>query len=220
MNKIITIGREFGSGGRELGARLAGVLGVAYYDGEIVSAIAQRSELAESYVNQVLEKRIRAYYPITVANTLSIHNGDAVYAVTRSIYTAQTEILREIAEKSDCVIVGRCAGYILADYHPIRIFVYADMQARIARCRERHKAENNGEDISDKALEKRIREVDRERAQYYRFYTGQTWGDRSNYDICVNTTHIPIPKLAELIGAIRKVDPPPGLLDGPAAGAK
>ncbi|MBR1659694.1 MAG: cytidylate kinase family protein, partial [Oscillospiraceae bacterium] len=70
MNKIITIGREFGSGGRELGARPAGELGVAYYDDEIVRAIAERSELAESYVNQVLEKRIRAYYPITVANTL------------------------------------------------------------------------------------------------------------------------------------------------------
>ena len=208
MNKIITIGREFGSGGRELGARLAGQLGIAYYDHEIVSAIAQRSELAESYVNQVLEKRIRAYYPITVANTLSAHQGDAVYAVTRSIYTAQTEILQELAERSDCVIVGRCAGYILADYHPIRIFVYASMKARIERCRQRHKAENNGEDISDRALEKRIREVDRERAQYYRFYTGQTWGDRTNYDLCVNTTDIPIPKLAELIGSIAAVKPP------------
>ena len=218
MNKIITIGREFGSGGRELGARLAGVLGVAYYDGEIVRAIAERSELAESYVNQVLEKRIRTYYPITVANTLSAHQGDAVYAVTRSIYTAQTEILRELAEKSDCVIVGRCAGYILADYHPIRIFVYADMKARIERCRQRHKEENNGEDLSDKALEKRIREIDRERAQYYRFYTGQTWGERTNYDLLVNTTNIPIPKLAELIGAFRKVQPPEGLLDGEAAG--
>ena len=211
MRKIITIGREFGSGGRELGARLAHALNVAYYDEEIVKAIAQRSELAESYVNQVLEKRIRAYYPITIANTLNMNQGDAVYAVTRSIYAAQAEILREMAEKSDCVIVGRCADYILADYRPIRIFVYADMEARMERCRLRQKAEN-GEVLSDRALERRIREVDRARAQYYRFYTGQIWADRSNYDLCVNTTSIPVEKLSELIAAFASVEPPEGLL--------
>lgn len=185
MNQIITIGREFGSGGREFGKHLAEELGVAYYDGEIVSAIAKRSSLAEDYVNQVLEQRIRAYYPITVANTLSIHHGDAVYEVTRSIYSAQTSIIQEMARKSDCVIVGRCADHILAELHPLRIFLYADITARAARCRK------NGEDLeneSDKGLERRIRAVDRARSQYYRFYTGQTWGDRLNYDLCLNAT--------------------------------
>ena len=211
MRKIITIGREFGSGGRELGARLAHRLGIAYYDEEIVKAIAQRSELAESYVNQVLENRIRAYYPITIANTLNVNQGDAVYGVTRSIYAAQAEILREMAEKSDCVIVGRCADYILADYKPIRLFVYADLQTRIARCRQRQK-DTDGDALSDRAMEKRIREVDKARAQYYRFYTGQLWGDRANYDLCVNTSGIPVEKLAELIAAFAGVEPPDGFL--------
>ena len=185
MNRIITIGREFGSGGREFGKHLAERLGIAYYDSEIVSAIAERSDLAEAYVEQVLEQRIRAYYPITVANTLSVHQGDMMYSVTRSIYAAQTEILREMAQKSDCVIVGRCGDHILADLRPLRIFLYADMAAKITRCRSK------GEDMSassDRELEKKIRGVDRARAQHYRFYTGQTWGDRLNYDMCINTT--------------------------------
>lgn len=199
MNKIITVGREFSSGGREFGKRLAETLGVAYYDGEIISAIAQRSELAEAYVEQVVEQRIRAYYPITVANTLSVHPGDAVYNVTRSIYAAQTDIVREMAQKSDCVIVGRCADHILGAEHPLRLFLYAAMPARIARCRK------NGGDAaekSDRELERMIRGVDKSRAQYYRFYTGQTWGDKLNYDLCLNTSDVDLQTAAEAVAAI------------------
>ena len=205
MNQVITIGREFGSGGREFGKRLAEELGIAYYDGEIVSAIAKRSALAEDYVNQVLEQRIQAYYPITVANTLSVHHGDAVYKVTQSIYAAQTSIIQEMARKSDCVIVGRCADHILKDLQPgiklLRIFLYADIAARLARCRA------NGEDLekeSDKRLERRIRAVDRARAQYYRFYTGQTWGDRLNYDLCVNATGLDLHAAAKATAVLVK----------------
>ena len=193
MNRIITVGREFGSGGREFGKRVAEQLGYAYYDVEIVSAIAKRSEMAEDYVNQVLEHRIRAYYPITVASTFAIHQGDAMYSVTASIYAAQTEILREMAAKSDCVIVGRCADHILADMKPLRIFLYAEMASRVARCRER----GENKDLTDRELEKRIRSVDKARAQYYRFYTGRTWGDRLNYELCINATGIDLTAAAE-----------------------
>ena len=204
MNKIITIGREFGSGGRELGKRLAEDLGIAYYDSEIISAIAKRSDLAESYVNQVVEKRIVAYYPITVASTMVAMPGDTLYSVNRSIYAAQTDILREMAEKSDCVIVGRCADHILADHHPLRIFVYSSMESKLARCRAKG---GEDEDLSDKELTKKIRAVDKSRAQYYRFYTGQDWGDRQNYDLCVNTTGIEPKTLAALITELVKAIP-------------
>ncbi len=204
MNKIITIGREFGSGGREFGKHLAEELGFAYYDEEIVSAIARRSELAESYVSQVLEHRIQTYYPITVANTLSLHHGDAVYAVTGSIYAAQTEILREMAEKSDCVIVGRCGDYILSQFQPLRFFLYADMPSRIARCRA--KGEDN-RSRTDRELERNIRSVDRSRAQYYRFYTGQAWGDRHNYDICLNATNLNLKAAAQAIAILVRRGP-------------
>ena len=136
MHRIITIGREFGSGGREIGKRLAEELGCAYYDKEIISAIADRSQLAEDYVNQVVENHIHTYYPITIASTLSATPEDSVYAVNRSIFSAQAEILEELAQKSDCVIVGRCADHILAAHHPFRIYVYADMTHTRAPCLE------------------------------------------------------------------------------------
>ncbi len=198
MYRVITIGREFGSGGREIGKRLAQELGFAYYDKEIVSAIADRSQLAEDYVNQVVENQIRTYYPITVAVSLNAAPEDSVYAVNRSIFAAQAEILEELAQKSDCVIVGRCADHILAEHHPFRIYVYADMAHKIARCRER----GDSEGLSDKELEKRIRSVDKARAQYYRFYTGESHDDRMTYDLGINTSTIAIPDAVTAIAAL------------------
>ena len=202
MNKVITIGREFGSGGRELGKRLAEKLGFAYYDEEIISAIAERSELAEDYVKQVVENRIITYYPITVATTLnSAAPEDSVYSINRSIFAAQTEVMEEMAQKSDCVIVGRCADHILADYHPFRLFVYADMPHKLARCRAKGE---DGTNLSDKELEKKIRAVDKARGQYYRFYTGATHDDRLSYDLGINTSGLEIKDVAAAIAALVK----------------
>ena len=200
MNKIITIGREFGSGGRELGKRIAETLGFAYYDEEIIEAIAKRSELAEDYVRQVVENRIMTYYPITVANTLTAAPGDSLYSINRGIFTAQTEILEEMARKSDCVIVGRCADYILEEYKPFRLFVYADMETRMARCR----AKGEDADASDRELEKKIRSVDKARAQYYRFYTGRDLADRLCYDLGVNTSGREIKDVAAAVAQLVK----------------
>ena len=198
MHRVITIGREFGSGGREIGARLAGELGFAYYDKEIISAIADRSQLAEDYVNQVVENQIHSYYPITIAASFSASPEDSVYAVNRSIFAAQAEILSELAEKSDCVIVGRCADHILASHKPFRVYVYADMAHKIARCRER----GDSERLSDKELEKRIRSIDKARAQYYRFYTGESHDDRMTYDLGINTSQIAISDAVAAIAAL------------------
>ena len=199
MQRIITIGREFGSGGRELGKRLAEALGYAYYDKEIISAIAERSQLAEDYVNQVVENRIHTYYPITVAVSMTAAPEDTVYAINRSIFAAQTEIIEELAQKSDCVIVGRCADHILAAQKPFRIYVYADMAHKLARCRANGE---DGEGLTDKELEKRIRSVDKARAQYYRFYTGESHDDRLTYDLGINTSEITIPDAVTAVAAL------------------
>ena len=199
MNRIITIGREFGSGGRELGKRLAEELGYAYYDKEIISAIAERSQLAEDYVNQVVENQIRTYYPITIGVSMTASPEDSVYAINRSIFAAQAEILSEIAQKSDCVIVGRCADHILAEYHPFRIYVYADMAHKLARCRAMGE---DGNGLSDKELEKRIRSVDKARAQYYRFYTGESHDDRMTYDLGINSSKIEIKDAVAAVAAL------------------
>ena len=143
MNRIITIGREFGSGGRELGRRLSEELKIAYYDQEIIT---------------------------------------------------------EMAQKSDCVIVGRCADYILREYAPFRMFVYADMESKMARCRQKASEE---EKMEDKELKQHILGIDRKRAKYYQFYTGHKWGDKLNFDLCINTSRTVIkeivPALAKLL---------------------
>ncbi|MGN1001932.1 MAG: AAA family ATPase [Oscillospiraceae bacterium] len=196
MNKVITVSREFGSGGRELGKRLAEILNIAYYDKEVITAISEKSSLAESYVEQIVEQHIVTYYPITIATSFASMPYDAMGQINRSIYSAQAEVLKEMATKSDCVIVGRCADHILREFSPLNLFVYADMPSKIARCREK-----GGEiaDLSDKELQKRINGVDRARAKYYSSYTGRVWGDKLNYDLCVNTTNHSIKMLAESI---------------------
>ena len=198
MNKIITIGREFGSGGRELGRRLAEALGFEYYDKEIITAIAEHTSLSEEYVKEIVERKPHQLYPITIGQSISYFD---TYAFTQmqSVYQAQDKILRELAEKSNCVIVGRCADDILKDFKPFRIFVYADMQSRINRCLKRSP---KGEDLSEKQLLKSIKRIDKDRAKYYKFYTGQVWGYRSNYDLCINTTDTDIP---EAVAAVAKM---------------
>ena len=132
---ILSVGREFGSGGRELGKRLADKLGFAYYDKEIVQEIANRSELSLHYVNDIIEHRPSFSFPIHTG--VSFMMTDSIWNPTQTIYSAQCEILREMAEKSDCVVVGRCSDYILREFKPLKLFVYAEMEHKIARCREK-----------------------------------------------------------------------------------
>lgn len=183
MNRIITIGREFGSGGRELGRRLAERLGWAYYDNEIISEIAKKTELSENYVRNIVEKRPLLQYPIHIGGTF-YGMQDMQLEHGAWIFSEQCAILKQMAEKSNCVIVGRCADYILREYNPFRIFVYADIEKKIARCKQKGSPE---EDYTNAQLRKKIKNVDKNRAQYYNFYTGKKWGDKLNYDICINT---------------------------------
>lgn len=185
MRKIITIGREFGSGGRELGKRIAEELKIAYYDKEIMAEISKKTSLAEEYLNQIIEKKPITYYPITVGHTFGSYDNNIV-RTQASIYAEQSNVIKELASKSDCVIVGRCADYILKDFKPFRIFVYSDMPSKIDRCK--HKGEVDSS-LTDKRLNKVIKDIDKHRAKYYEFYTGQVWGDKNNYDICINTSN-------------------------------
>ena len=200
MNKIITIGREFGSGGREFGRRLAEELGIEYYDKEIITAIAEKTSMSQDYVQEVLEGKPHTLYPITIGQSMLIADNFYIQQ-EQSIYLAQSEIIRELAQKSSCVIVGRCADYILKDSNPFRVFVYADMDSKIERCRRKGKGQEN---LTDKEMKKYILDVDKHRARYYEFYTDQKWGDRKNYDICVNTTNEDIKKIASILAKLFK----------------
>ena len=200
MNTIITVGREFGSGGRELARRLARELGFDYYDKEILTEIAKHTSLSEEYVQQVVENQPRQLYPITVGRSFLYVDTQPVQQAS-AVFHAQTEILREMAERSSCVIVGRCADYILRDLKPFRIFVYADMQSRIDRCRARAA---EGETMTDKEYKQQITSMDKSRARYYDFYTDMKWGDKLNYELCINTTHQDIPSLALVLAKLFK----------------
>ena len=129
MKRIITIGREFGSGGRELGYRIAEKLQIAYYDQEIITEIAKRTALSEEYIRRIEEKRPIMHFPIHTGHSIYLTSEPTFYP-DLSIYTKQHELLRELSRKSDCIIVGRCADYILREQKPVRIFAYADMESR------------------------------------------------------------------------------------------
>ena len=174
MKKVITIGREFGSGGREIGRRIAEKLQIAYYDQEIVTEIVKRTKLSEEYVERITEDRPYISYPIHAG--MSFHT--AYYAYTEfdrsfTVFAEQHNIIKELAERSDCVIVGRCADYILKEKDPFRIFVYADAESKLKRCRERSPEDEN---LSDSRIRRNIRSIDKGRARYYNYFSRQKWG--------------------------------------------
>jgi cytidylate kinase len=192
MKHIITIGREFGSGGRELGKRLSDELGFAYYDQEIIAEIAKRTDMSEEYVSRICESKPGMAFPIHVRQSFyAVPNPVLQQSIT--IYAEQHKLLRELAQKSDCIIVGRCADYILKDFDPFRVFVYADTESKLKRCMER-KAEN--ENLTEAQMKKKMAEIDKGRAKYYEFFSEHKWGEREYYDLLVNTSGVDIKKLA------------------------
>lgn len=188
MTKIITIGREIGSGGRTMGKLLAEKLGFAYYDQEVISEIANRTALAESYVKNIVENRSDSVFPIHIMRSFSDPNEE----LNQSIFATQRDIIMEVAQMSDCVIVGRCADFILKDLKPFRIFVYADTKSKIARSRS-----VGYTDGTDKELKDNLSKIDKNKAKYYHFYTSQKWGEKANYDLCINTSGKDIEHIAE-----------------------
>ena len=196
---VITINREFGSGGRELGRKLAETLGIAYYDKEVVSEIAKNTELSEQYVRQIVDRNPHNLYPISVAHTFAYVDTQTIKQ-KQMVFIEQEKVIKKMAETSDCVIVGRCSDYILKDIKPFRIFVYADLDSKVERCIARSAKD---EVLTRKQIIKKIKMIERNRARYYNYYTGQKWGDILNYDLCINTTGINldelVPHLANMV---------------------
>ena len=197
--KIITVSREFGSGGRELGKRLADSLGFAYYDKEIISQIASDEGLCEEYVQRVLESPSSFGYTLNFSRSfLSIQNVD----IAPTLLAKQHNLIKKIARSGNCVIVGRGADQILKEHDPLRLFVYADMASKLERCRSRAE---EGEDISEKTLKRKIKSIDKARAENYAFVSDTPWGDKSAYDLCVNTTYTEIKAIVPVIRDYAKV---------------
>lgn len=181
---IITVSREFGSGGRELGKRLADALGFDYYDREIIDAIAEKNGMDPGYVEKFLETGMWQTFPLTFRRSFA---GPAMAAGAKTgLLLEQKKVIESIAENGrDCVIVGRNADIILAEYDPMNIFVCASMESRIARCISRHTGEGK---LSVKDVENNIRMIDKNRARTREMLLGGKWGERWNYELTVNTT--------------------------------
>lgn len=183
-HRIITISREFGSGGREVGKRLAERLGVAYYDREIITAVAEKSGLAEEYIASISERGVDTYYPITFGHTFAYSSG--LIDPQMEVMAEQNKLLKELARKGDCVIVGRCADVVLREEDPFNLFVYADLESKLKRCRARQSADEKA--LSDNDLKRRMAKVDKGRARYRSLLTDTRWGDKAAYHLCVNTS--------------------------------
>ena len=184
---IITIGRQYGSGGNEIGRKLAEELGIDFYDKNILRMKSDESGIKESYFHQADEKAgSRLLYRIVSGMTPEMREpsfgSDLISA--DNLFRFQSEVIRKLAEEQSCVIVGRCADYVLEDADDIelvRVFIYADMDARIRRVREK-------ELYAPEDVRKNVKRIDKERRNYYRYYTGRGWADPENYDLLINTS--------------------------------
>jgi cytidylate kinase len=189
-NRVITISREFGSGGRTIGKKLADKLGIPCYDNELIQKIASESGFDESYIKDAGE-----YAPGGFLSTMFSHRD---FGLTNEDYLweAQYKIITELAEKGPCVIVGRCADYILRDKADcLKVFIHADMDKRA----ERIVKEYGERDVSP---EQRLRDKDKRRRAYYHFYTGEKWGDIKNNDITLNSSAFGIDKCVEILAGL------------------
>lgn len=196
--KIITISREFGSGGRELGKRLADILGFDYYDREIITAIAQAQGMDEKYVEHALENHAWTRVPLTFRHSFS--SGlilQPAQANLLNLLVEQRRVIEGIAKAGkDCVIVGRSADVILAGEKPFNIFVCADMETKVQRCMERAEP---GENMSRKAIEQNIRRIDKNRAQAHELIAGGKWGQGISYHMTINSSDWDMKELAPAV---------------------
>ncbi len=193
---IVTIGRQYGSGGSEIAKKLAERLGMPCYDKEILRMDAVSSGTRESYF-LMSDERAGERTLYRIINSLVPEQGapsfgsDLVSA--DNLFRFQSEVIRKLAAEESCVFVGRCADYILDEVDGVvRVFIYADMDARVERIRGK-KYFPDGEEL------KNIRRIDKERRDYHRYYTGRSWEDVNNYDLMVNSTPLGVDGAVQLI---------------------
>ena len=183
---IVTIGREFGSGGREIGKALADSLGVEFYDKELLEVAAKESGISRDLFESNDEKPVSSLLYSMSVNPYSMGNlmGVDHVPINQKLFLAQFDAIRKIVRERDCVIVGRCADYVL-EGHPglVSLFVSAPMEARVARVMRR----NN---LSESDARSRIARVDKNRASYYRYFTDENWGQARTYDLCINSGNL------------------------------
>ena len=202
-NKIYTIGREFGSGGREVGEKLAAKLGIKVYDKELLQQAAKDSGFCEEIFENHDEKPTNSFLYSLVMDTYSVSGYSAApfldMPLNHKVFLAQFETIKKIAEKESCVIVGRCADYALSDNpNCINVFIHADLDVRIKNVsRNLNITENKARDI--------INKTDKQRASYYNYYTSKKWGDSKSYNLSLDAGKLGTDNCVEMILKFREL---------------
>ena len=202
-NKIYTIGREFGSGGKQVGEKLAERLGIKLYDKELLQQAAKDSGFCEEIFENHDEKPTNSFLYSLVMDTYSVSGYSAApfldMPLNHKVFLAQFETIKKIAEQESCVIVGRCADYALAENPDcINVFIHADMDFRIRNiCKKLDVTDNKARDI--------INKTDKQRASYYNYYTSKKWGDAQSYNLSLDAGKIGIDNCVEMILKYREL---------------
>ena len=193
---VITVGRQYGSGGAEMAKRLGERLGLHVYDKEILKMTSEESGIRESYFHLADEKAgnkllYRIIHSLIPENGTPSLGSDLISS--DNLFRFQSSVIRKLAQEESCIIIGRCADYVLdGTENLVRIFVYAEIEERINKVRE--KGYFPEEDIL-----KNIKRIDRERRDYYRYYTGKSWENLENYDLMINTTKLSYDEMVECV---------------------
>lgn len=189
-NRVITISREFGSGGRTIGRKVAEKLGIPCYDAMLIQKIAEESGYAADYIREEGEYATGGWLSTVFSDrTTGLTNQD-------KLWTIQSRVITELAEKDSCVIVGRCADYILRDKADcLNVFIHASLEKRAERIVKEY-----GE--REETPEQRLKDKDKRRAAYHRFYTNMKWGHAQNYHICLDSGELGIDKCVEIISQL------------------
>jgi len=189
-NRVITISREFGSGGQTIGRKVAEKLGIPCYDAMLIQKIAEESGYAADYIREEGEYATGGWLSTVFSDrTIGLTNQD-------KLWTIQSRVITELAEKDSCVIVGRCADYILRDKADcLNVFIHASLEKRAERIVKEY-----GE--HEETPEQRLKDKDKRRAAYHRFYTNMKWGHAQNYHICLDSGELGIDKCVEIISQL------------------
>ena len=193
---IITIGREFGSAGREIGYKIADDFGIKLYDKEMLNRAAKESGICEELFEAHDEKPTNSFLYSLVMDTYSLGYSSGTYTdmpINHKVFLAQFDAIKKIASEGPCILVGRCADYALEEFdNVLTVFIHAKMEARIRRIARIY-------NLTDAKAKEMIQKTDKQRSSYYNYYTNKKWSDAESYDICLDSSVLGIEGTAEAI---------------------
>lgn len=194
MKPLVTVSREYGSGGRIIGAKIAERLGVPIYDKELIDLAAEKSGLSKEIVESA-ELKAKSGFTYSLSSAINLGPGIAYenYSINETLFNAQFDVVEQIGQLGEGVIVGRCADYVLKDIPNVtNIFIYGELEDRVRRC-----VEDYGDD--PESVKKKIATYDKARANYYNYHTCRKWGDYRNYNLMVDSSYMGEGEIADLV---------------------